>query len=113
MSSPIVRTNNGVQRHARIRYTINVEVRADLIEERVRTHDISAGGVFIESDAQPSKGSILKMRFRLPESDMLHEIEGRVAWLRGAENGQAPGLGVQFTDVAAAAILARELEDLS
>lgn len=76
---------------------------------------LGAGGLFIESELKLSPGTVVKLRFRLPESELLHEIEGRIAWLRGgdAESGsQAPGMGVQFTDTAASASLARELEDL-
>lgn len=77
---------------------------------------LGAGGLFLESDLPLSRGSVVKMRFRLPESDRLHEIEGRVAWLHSQRQGeggvQAPGMGIQFTDTTAASRLARELEDL-
>jgi uncharacterized protein (TIGR02266 family) len=77
---------------------------------------LGAGGLFIESDTPLPSGCVLKMRFRLPESALLHEIQGRVSWLRsdGAPGGgpRAPGMGIQFTDSEAAARLARELEDL-
>ncbi len=77
---------------------------------------LGAGGLFIETQEPLGKGTVVKMRFRLPEGEELHEIEGRVCWRRGGrgeENVQfAPGMGIQFTDSARAARLARELEDL-
>jgi len=77
---------------------------------------LGAGGVFIETAEPLGRGTVVKMRFRLPESDVLHEIEGRVCWQRGGRAQEevrfAPGMGIQFTDSTAAARLARELEDL-
>jgi hypothetical protein len=54
------------------------------------------------------------MRFRLPGGSMTHEIEGRVVWRRrpGDPGSYSPGMGIEFTDPAAAAKLARELERL-
>jgi len=77
---------------------------------------LGAGGAFVETDRPLAPGSVVKLRFRLPGSDELHDIEGRVAWQRGGPNAAgdvyAPGNGIQFTDTVAAAKLARELEDL-
>jgi type IV pilus assembly protein PilZ len=77
---------------------------------------LGAGGVFIESDDPLPSGSRVKLRFRLPAGEELHEIEARVAWVRGGPGGapdlHAPGMGVQFTDSIGTAKLARELEDL-
>lgn len=76
---------------------------------------LGAGGVFIETDEPLAAGSRLKLRLRLPGSEELHQIEGRVVWRRGGEGNDArfaPGNGIQFTDAAASARLARELEDL-
>jgi uncharacterized protein (TIGR02266 family) len=75
---------------------------------------LGAGGLFLESELPLARGSGVKMRFRLPGGEQLHEIEGRVAWLRGeaGDGTRAPGMGIQFTDSVAAARLARDLEDL-
>ena len=76
---------------------------------------LGAGGLFMECDEPLPKGTLVKLRFRLPHSDDLHELEGRVSWLRDAVTGDrtlAPGMGVQFTDVAAAVPLARELDHI-
>jgi len=76
---------------------------------------LGAGGLFIETTRPLGRGSVVKMRFRLPGSDALHEIEGRVCWNRGAAGDAvrfAPGMGVQFTDSTASSKLARELDSL-
>ena len=76
---------------------------------------LGAGGVFIEADPPLTRGSALKVRFRLPGAEDLHVIEGKVVWSHtGSAYGaplQAPGFAVQFTDNVAVAKLARELED--
>ena len=44
---------------------------------------LGAGGLFIETDEPIDAGTRLKMRFRLPGGQDLHELEGRVVWKRG------------------------------
>lgn len=76
---------------------------------------LGAGGLFLETEQNLQVGSILKLRFRVPGGETLHQIEGRVVWSRVTKQGQttaAPGVGVQFTNAAAAGALGRELEDL-
>ncbi len=72
---------------------------------------LGAGGLFIETESPQREGTSLKLRFRLPQSELTHEIEGRVVWARrpGGPGGQASGMGIEFSDRAAAARLAREL----
>jgi uncharacterized protein (TIGR02266 family) len=73
---------------------------------------LGAGGLFIECEEPLPAGTALKVRFRLPGGEQLHEIEGRVAWCQApaADATQAPGMGVEFTDAVAISALARELE---
>lgn len=76
---------------------------------------LGAGGMFIESEQAAQKGALIKVRFRLPSSPTLHEIQGRVAWAIAAETpgsgpSRVPGMGIEFTDAVAAAALARELD---
>ena len=75
---------------------------------------LGAGGMFIETESPLHEGSRLKTRFRLPGSESLHEVAGRVVWRRRpSDPGQhAPGMGIEFTDRTAAGRLARELEEL-
>ena len=76
---------------------------------------LGAGGIFIETESPLAESSSLKMRFTLPGSETLHDIEGRVVWRRRpSDPGQhAPGMGIEFTDRNAATRLARELDALS
>jgi len=78
---------------------------------------LGAGGLFIETEAPLPLGTALRLRFRLPGGSALHAIEGRVTWQYRDADARAGeirpgGMGVAFTDAAAAAKLARELETL-
>jgi uncharacterized protein (TIGR02266 family) len=76
---------------------------------------LGAGGLFIATEECLEIGSPLRLRFRLPESDCIHEIEGRVVWHHRATSGEsatrAPGMGIEFVDATAAAALARDLDE--
>lgn len=78
---------------------------------------LGAGGLFIETEEPIEIGTPIRVRFRLPECDRVHQIEGRVAWHQrvasGAPTTRAPGMGIEFVDAAASAALARDLEGLS
>ena len=75
---------------------------------------LCAGGLFIETEEPIEIGTPIRVRFRLPERDRIHQIEGRVAWHQrvtsDAPTTRAPGMGIEFVDAAAAAVLARDLE---
>jgi uncharacterized protein (TIGR02266 family) len=73
---------------------------------------LGAGGLFIETESPQREGTRLDLRFRLPESELTHEIEGRVVWARRPGAPGSPGMGIEFTDRTAAARLARELASL-
>ena len=75
---------------------------------------LGAGGLFIESESPQPEGTRLKLRFQLPGSERVHEIEGRVVWAAGpGERGSTtPGMGIEFSDRTAASKLARDLEQL-
>ncbi|MCH7600903.1 MAG: PilZ domain-containing protein [Myxococcales bacterium] len=77
---------------------------------------ISAGGLFIETESALPLESCIKLRFRLTNGEMLHEIEGRVCWCNDNTDTnaaqQAPGFGIAFTNGEGTVLLARELEDL-
>lgn len=77
-----------------------------------RATTLGAGGLFVRVDAAPPEGSPIRVRFRLPGSPRLHEMDGRVAWvLRPGDAGpHAPGLGIAFSDAKQIAVLARALE---
>ncbi len=108
----------GMQRPARRfrRRTVRIEVEY-VSEMGTRTETattLGAGGLFIESESPPKPGSLLELRFRLPCGGTCHEIKGRVVWTHrpGDPGRHSPGMGIQFTDKAAIALLAHELEAL-
>ncbi len=73
---------------------------------------ISAGGLFVETECPLPLESSVKFRFRLPEGEVLHEIEGRVCWRNDQGGDGAPGFGVAFTSGQGTELLGRELEDI-
>ena len=98
------------------RRTVRIDVEY-ISEAGARTETattLGAGGLFIESESPPKPGTLLELRFRLPGSDTHHEITGRVVWTHrpGDPGRQATGMGIQFTDKPAIALLAHELETL-
>ncbi|HKV48227.1 MAG TPA: PilZ domain-containing protein [Candidatus Acidoferrales bacterium] len=60
-----------------------------------RVRDLSAGGVFISTNAPLSKGSPIQLLFSLPEGEM--RIEGIVRY-----SGAGKGMGVEFTQMGVA-----------
>ncbi len=111
----MARTKDNTRRHRRQTVRILVDYQCD---EGVRCDyatTLGAGGLFIDCEEPLEPDTVVKLRFRLPHSDELHELEGRVTWRREALTGDrslAPGMGVQFTDPTSAAKLARELDHL-
>jgi len=103
------------RRHRRQTVRILVDYRSDRGLRCDYATTLGAGGLFIECAEPLPIDSILKLRFRLPQSEDLHELEGRVSWTRGGHEGDrslAPGMGVQFTDPSATGPLARELDHM-
>ncbi len=77
-----------------------------------RATTLGAGGLFVRVAAAPPEGTAIRVRFQLPGSSVLHEIDGRVAWvLEPPDAGShAPGMGIAFTDPQQVARLAEALE---
>ncbi len=111
-------------RHKRRRFRRRtVRVLVDfLVDGEVRCEyatTLGAGGMFVSTEAPIAAGEVLKLRFRLPHSPVVHEIEGRVVWSQPAGGGEAdapvraPGMGIEFTDAAATAALGRSLERMA
>jgi uncharacterized protein (TIGR02266 family) len=78
---------------------------------------LGAGGLFVETEQPLALDTLLRVRFRLPGGSLLHTIDGRVNWQHREEDARAgdqrpSGMGIAFTDAAAAAQLAHELERL-
>jgi len=103
------------RRHRRQTVRILVDYQFDDSVRCDYATTLGAGGLFIECEDALPPATILKLRFRLPNGEQLHELEGRVTWRREAhqERSLAPGMGVQFGDGPARTRLANELDHLA
>jgi Tfp pilus assembly protein PilZ len=112
------RTAKNTRKHRRLTVRILVDYQAcDGIYCDYAT-TLGAGGMFLETDLMMSRGDAVKVRFRIPGGEVLHEFEARVTWHHAAniEAGgkvHTPGVGLQFNDPSLTAALARELEDFA
>jgi uncharacterized protein (TIGR02266 family) len=110
------RTPKNTRKHRRATVRILVDYQtSDGIHCDYAT-TLGAGGMFLQTDLIMARGDTVKVRFRIPGGELLHELEARVTWHHAAKpypNGdlRTPGVGLQFIDPSATAALARELED--
>jgi c-di-GMP-binding flagellar brake protein YcgR len=58
-----------IQRHRRVLHLMDVEVKSDSVYERSRSHDLSAGGMFVDSAHDYLPGMVVRLRFRLDERE--------------------------------------------
>ncbi len=110
------RTPKNTRKHRRVtvRILVDYQARAGIHCDYATT--LGAGGMFLETEIAMSRGETVKVRFRIPGGEVLHELEARVTWYHAAKPGpngtlRTPGVGLQFSDQSATATLARELED--
>jgi Tfp pilus assembly protein PilZ len=77
---------------------------------------LGGGGLFIETVAPLPCNSSIEVCFRLAAGAAPHRIPGRVVFRHLPASsggiGRTTGMGIEFTDPAAAARVARELEGL-
>jgi type IV pilus assembly protein PilZ len=114
--SPSFRSRRRERRFRRRKVRVLVDFQGSTGIRYEYATTLGAGGLFIETEEPIDVGTPLRVRFRLPECDQVHQIEGRVAWHQqarsGAPNTRAPGMGIEFLDAAAAATVARDLDEL-
>ncbi len=108
--------NTRKQRRETVRVLVDYQANGEFHCDYATT--LSAGGMFLNTDLTMTRGDTVKVRFRLPGSELLHELEAHVTWHCAAEpepNGglRTPGVGLQFSDPTRTTALARELEDLA
>ncbi|MBW2426618.1 MAG: PilZ domain-containing protein [Deltaproteobacteria bacterium] len=110
------RTPKNTRRHRRmtVRILVDYQVRGAIHCDYATT--LGAGGMFLQTEVPLNRGEVVKLRFRIPGGEALHELEARVKWCHVAspDSGdelRTPGAGLQFSDTSATATLARELED--
>lgn len=83
--------------------------------------DLSAGGLFVETNKLLPVGTVIHIELPLPDLEQLQQIQGRVAWVNHPEWVKKPklpaGMGIQFlsldelTETALAKLLATKLGD--
>jgi len=110
------RSPKNTRRHRRmtVRMLVDYQARGRIHCDYATT--LGAGGMFLQTELPMERGDCVKVRFRIPGGEILHELEARVTWSHVAPPGSSdamrtPGVGLQFTDAAATVPLARELED--
>jgi uncharacterized protein (TIGR02266 family) len=113
---PQRRTPKNTRRHRRmtVRILVDYQARATIHCDYATT--LGAGGMFLQTELDLARGDLVKVRFRVPGNETLHELQARVMWRHDArpdERGhmRTPGVGLQFLDHRAMQALARELED--
>ena len=114
--SPSFRSRRRERRFRRRKVRVLVDFQGSTGVRYEYATTLSAGGLFIETEEPIDIGTPIRVRFRLPESDQVHQVEGRVAWHQRTRSGapitRAPGMGIEFLDATAAATVARDLDEL-
>ena len=108
--------NTRKHRRATVRILVDYQAQGGIHCDYATT--LGTGGMFLQTDLVMARGDVVKVRFRIPGGELLHELEAHVTWHHAAkhepnENLRTPGVGLQFSDPSATAELARELEDYS
>lgn len=87
------------------RRTLRVKVRGKIEFHNSKTFisanmlDISAGGVFIETDAPLPIDSPCALRLTLPGDTVVMDMQGRVVWTKQSSNSFPAGMGIHFTNM--------------
>jgi len=110
------RTPKNTRKHRRmtVRMLVDYQAMGGIHCDYATT--LGAGGMFLQTELALRRGDLVKVRFRVPGNETLHELAAQVTWRNDAqvsERGEVrtPGVGLQFSDLRATADLARELED--
>jgi uncharacterized protein (TIGR02266 family) len=106
--------NTRQHRRATVRILVDYNAQGGIHCDYATT--LGTGGMFLQTDLPMERGEIVKLRFRIPSGETLHELKARVTWYHEAREEpdgslRTPGVGLQFADPSLTAFLARELED--
>ncbi len=65
------------------------------------SHDVSAGGLFVQTEAPFTAGTLLKFEIRIGDDQSVIVGVGRVVWKRDTvtPDGRPPGMGVKFIKI--------------
>ena len=110
------RTPKSTRKHRRTTVRLLVDYHAQGGIHCNYATTLGAGGMFLQTNLVLTPGEIVKLRFRVPDGDLLHELEALVTWYHAAREEvdgsiRTPGVGLQFVDQTLTAPLARELEN--
>jgi Tfp pilus assembly protein PilZ len=102
------------RRYRRRTVRVHVEYDAPGGLQSATATTLGAGGMFVETEEPLDERTPIKVRFQLAPRGQLHEIEARVVWANRPDDAHTHtrGMGIEFKDRAACALLARELEGL-
>jgi len=92
------------RRYRRLTVRVLVEYGSEAGPQSDLATTLGAGGLFVATEAPLPPRSPLHLAFRLPGSERLWKLEGRVVWTCES------GMGIEFLDRSAIAALARALE---
>jgi type IV pilus assembly protein PilZ len=101
---PVSEERRGRERreHERVLVNFEVDYKCDDTFLFAYITDLSAVGIFIQTNKPHPPGTHLNLRFQPPGAAQI-DVEGRVIWVnrpRGDKgDGQNPGMGVQFMDL--------------
>jgi uncharacterized protein (TIGR02266 family) len=87
----------GTRRRAlRVRTRLKLLVTTNVAQELLHAHDLSEGGLFVRTQRPSAPGTPLQIELQDRKGRSV-ELEGSVAWVRGAPDGLGPaGMGVAF-----------------
>jgi type IV pilus assembly protein PilZ len=89
----------------RVLVDIEVDYRADQTFLFAYITDISAMGIFVQTNTPEPEGTRLNLCFRMPKElgGKKMEVEGEVVWVNHHRpkdpQGRNPGMGIQFVDL--------------
>jgi type IV pilus assembly protein PilZ len=92
--------------HERVLVDIEVDYKADDTFLFAYITDISAMGIFVQTNNPEPVGTRLNLCFRTPKAlgGQPMELEGEVIWVNphrpGSSDGRNPGMGIRFADLA-------------
>ena len=74
------RTPRNTRRHRRatVRILVDYQVRGAIHCDYATT--LGAGGMFLQTELPLGRGELVKVRFRVPDGELLHELEAKVTW---------------------------------
>jgi type IV pilus assembly protein PilZ len=89
--------------HERVLVNLEVDYKCDDTFLFAYITDLSAMGIFIQTEQPHPPGTNLNLRFQPPGGTPQIDIEGKVIWVNRPRIGNSPslnpGMGVQFMDL--------------